>query len=67
MGVTHVLLNLAEVHRLRESGYSPEAMTPELCARFVHAACIPVVEWPERGVGLYRLNETAGSADSRSP
>lgn len=66
-GVTHVLLNLAEVDRLRKSGYSPEAMTPETCAAFVRAACEPVVEWPERGMGLYRLNDAAGTTDSMGP
>lgn len=54
-GVTHVLINYAELARLRRSGYSPVEMTPEFGAAFAREACTPVVEWPRRGCALYRL------------
>lgn len=57
LGVTHVYVNFPELARLRESGYSPPEMTPELCARFVTGACDAVVRWPATGVGLFRLRD----------
>lgn len=54
-GVTHILINLAEIDRLRRSGYSPPGMTPDAGARFVREACTPIVEWPAMGSGLFAL------------
>lgn len=54
-GVTHVLVNFAELRRFQSSGYAPTTMTVETAQRFVEASCEPVLEWPRIGVGLYRL------------
>jgi hypothetical protein len=54
-GVTHVLINLSEIERLRGSGYSPPEMTVETAQRF--AARLRVdSRWPPIGVALYSLN-----------
>ncbi len=55
LGVTHLLINFAELDRLRRSGYSPAGMTPELAGRFANEACSPIVVWERLGCGLFRL------------
>jgi hypothetical protein len=54
-GVTHVLVNLSEIERLRSSGYSPPEMTVETARRFAQRLRV-VAQWPRIGVALYSLN-----------
>lgn len=56
--VTHVLVNFAEIERFTRSGYAPPGMTVETARRFVEACGELVIEWPRRGVGLYRLRRS---------
>jgi len=59
-GVTLVLVNLAELDRLRKSGWADPRITPETLKAWLGSNGVrPVREWPELGCALFELVETA--------
>lgn len=55
-GITHVLVNVSELRRLRGSGWYDPDVSPEAALRLCERL-EPVAVWPERGQGLYKLTE----------
>lgn len=53
-GFTHVLINAAELDRLRDSGYSDPRVTPEL-GLMIARRSRSVMPWPDRGQILVEL------------
>jgi hypothetical protein len=62
-GVSAVVVNFAELARLRGSGWYDPAVTAEGVEKFVRSELVAVRVWEKLGVGLYVLKgEEAGSA-----
>ncbi len=55
MSIEYVLVNFAELDRLRRSGFAAPAMTPENAEKLVSSWGTPVHAWPEQGRALYKL------------
>jgi len=55
-GITHVLVNVSELRRLRGSGWYDPDVSPEAALRLCERL-EPVAVWPQRGQGLYKLTE----------
>jgi hypothetical protein len=54
-GVTHVLVNIAELDRLSRSGFLDPVLEPERINEFLASSTRPVQRWPSAGVALYEL------------
>lgn len=54
-GVGFVLLNLAELHRLRSSGWYDPLVTPQTAGDWLEEAGVRLREWPLQGRVLYQL------------
>lgn len=57
-GVTHLLVNLAEVDRLTGDGWHDPRITPDDALLLAARWCDPIETWPEAGIVLGRLRET---------
>lgn len=55
MNIDYVLVNFAELDRLRRSGFAAPAMTPENAQKLVSSWGTLVHAWPEQGRALYKL------------
>jgi hypothetical protein len=53
LGVTHVLVNLGEVERLRRSGYAD--LTPDEVLAWARRQGPLVRAWPDRAIAIYRV------------
>jgi hypothetical protein len=62
-GVSAVVVNFAELARLRGSGWYDPAVTAEVVEKLVRSELVPLRVWEKLGVGLYLLKgEEAGGA-----
>ncbi len=57
-GITHVLINRAELARLRASGWLDPSLTEGAVARLEAALGPPLVRWPQRDQALHALGTT---------
>lgn len=55
LGITHILINRAELARLRASGWLDPEVTEDAVTRLEAALGPPVARWPQRGQTLYPL------------
>jgi hypothetical protein len=55
LNIQYVLVNFAELDRLRRSGFAAPAMTPENAEKLVSSCGVLVHAWPEQGRALYKL------------
>jgi hypothetical protein len=54
-GVTHVLVNFAELQRLERSGFLDPLLGQEIIVEFLNEHADPVHVWPREGVAIYEL------------
>jgi hypothetical protein len=59
-GITHIMVNFAELSRLRASkppasGWADPLITPAAVDRFLTSQAVPVRSWPEAGLALFAL------------
>lgn len=56
-GITHILLNSAELSRLARSGWLDPLLTPATLQRWLSANTTPVRDWPGEGRVLYQVKK----------
>jgi len=56
-GITHILVNSAELSRLARSGWLDPFLSPAILQRWFAANAVPVRDWPGEGRVLYQVKK----------